>query len=119
MAEQNQQQVNETPATENENVQNAPVEQNAEQTPQKEVKTYDFAQGDIITDGENELGVYDRQSDDYIYLYLQGCMYNNKIKHVYLDTLSAKDGKDWRKATEIEKKFFAGQLSDIASKMHL
>ena len=43
MAEQNQQQVNETPATENENVQNAPVEQNAEQTPQKEVKTYDFA----------------------------------------------------------------------------
>lgn len=74
MAEQNQQQVNETPATENENVQNAPVEQNAEQTPQKEVKTYDFVQGDIITDGENELGVYDRQSDDYIYLFLQGCM---------------------------------------------
>lgn len=119
MAEQNQQQVNETPATENDNMQSAPVEQNAEQTPTKEVKTYDFVQGDIVTDGVSELGVYDHQSDDYIYLLLQGCMYNNRVKHIYLDTFSEKNGKDWRRATEIEKKFFAGQLSDIASKIHL
>ena len=108
------------PASESENVQaeehvqvDAQAE-NEEQQPQEQEKPcmYDFKDGDFITDGEEEIGIYERQSNDLLHLHMKAGICNGKINWLTVDTFTRKD-KPWRKTTELENQFFAALVSNV------
>lgn len=108
------------PASESENVQaeehvqvDAQAE-NEEQQPQEQEKPcmYDFKDGDFITDGEEEIGIYERQSENCIHLHMKADICNGKINWLTVDTFTRKD-KPWRKTTELENQFFAALVSNV------
>lgn len=108
------------PASESENVQaeehvqvDAQAE-NEEQQPQEQEKPcmYDFKDGDFITDGEEEIGIYERQSENFLHLHMKADICNGKINWLTVDTFTRKD-KPWRKTTELENQFFAALVSNV------
>ncbi len=108
------------PASESENVQaeeqvqvDAQAE-NEEQQPQEQEQPcmYDFKDGDFITDGEEEIGIYKSQSENYLHLHMKADICNGKINWLTVDTVARKD-KAWRKTTELENQFFAALVCNV------
>lgn len=132
MAENNNEQVVDTPATEEtqsqDNVQSQDNEQqhdNAQaEAPQEEQKDpretmhYEFEDGDIVTDDEDVIGIYKEQSESCLYFHLTiGFDYKHHCNRIDIDTMNCKGKKDWRKATHLEKAFFKRCILDVTQKV--
>lgn len=126
MAENNNEQVVNTPSTEetqsqdnsqtHDNVQaDAPQE---EQRDPRETMHYEFENGDIVTDDSDVIGIYKEQSEEFLYFHLTiGFDYRHHCKNIYIDTLNCKGKKNWRKATNLEKTIFKRCILDVAQKV--
>lgn len=96
-----------------ENEEQQPQEQEQQQPQEQEQPCmYDFKDGDFITDGEEEIGIYESQSENYLHLHMKADICNGKINWLTVDTVARKD-KAWRKTTELENQFFAALVCNV------
>ena len=126
MAENNNEQVVNTPAIEETQSQDNEQQQDNAQAdaPQEEQKDpretmhYEFEDGDIVTDDKDVIGIYKEQSESFLYFHLTiGFDYKHHCNRSDIDTSNCKGKKDWRKATHLEKAFFKRCILDVAQKV--
>ena len=50
-----------------------------------------FEDGDIITDGEETIGIFKKEFDNYYEMYIEGHFRDGELKYLYFDTISFKN----------------------------
>lgn len=74
-----------------------------------------FEDGDIITDGEETIGIFKKEFDNYYEMYIEGHFRDGELKYLYFDTISFKnENVKYRRLTGLEKLMFKSALRKSA-----
>lgn len=114
MQENNQQQ-NESAQVENPQVESQVKEQQPQADQQEQQPAVpEFEDGDIITDGKDEIGIYRDQSDSFLHFHVKCDFSSGELNYVSVEAVASKKCGKWRKVTTLEAQFFAAAMSRLS-----